>query len=160
MPSFCIASPRCLASSYTASGELLPGNERGDGAGPISDDSRLTRPPSSSTLTAAGSGPGEVIWGSAPLVSIERSGQPPMKVPPTWYFATTARASSASVTPTINSWASLSRTPMANRASSLQTGAADGGNGPATGFAALGVGNAVAGGMVEWRLEYSRRPAE
>ena len=36
-------------------------------------------------------------------------------MPPTWWLSTTARASSAPVTPTISSWASLSRVDIAGQ---------------------------------------------
>ena len=49
---------------------------------------------------------------SDPSDSIDRSVQLPMKMPPTWWFSTTARASAAPVTPTISSCASLSRDVM------------------------------------------------
>ena len=65
-------------SSYIA-----PSAVRADGAGPISDDSRETRPPSSSTLTANGSGPRFAIPANDPSVSIDRSVQLPIMMPPT-----------------------------------------------------------------------------
>ena len=78
-------------------------NTRADGAGPISEDSRATRPPSSSTLTATGSAVLAARFFTKPFVSIDRSVQLPMKMPPTWWFATTSLASSPLRTPTINS---------------------------------------------------------
>ena len=98
---------------YTSSGVWLAASTRGDGWLPISPASRDTRPPSSSTLTASGSGPAEAaMLVSEPSESIDRSVQLPMKMPPTWWLSTTARASSAPVTPTISSCASLSRVDM------------------------------------------------
>lgn len=46
-------------------------------------------------------------------MSIERSVQLPIMMPPTWWLPTTARASAALRTPTMSSWASLSRVDMA-----------------------------------------------
>jgi hypothetical protein len=74
-----------------------------DGAGPISLDSRATRPPSSSTLTATGSAVLALKFLTMPFVNIDRSVQLPMKMPPTWLLATTAWASSPLRTPTISS---------------------------------------------------------
>ena len=51
--------------------------------------------------------------GSEPSDSIDKSVQLPTMMPPTWWSATTARASAAPVTPTISSCASLSRVDMA-----------------------------------------------
>src|SRR5258708_6228345 len=72
---------------------------------------------------------------SDPSESIDRSVQLPMKMPPTWWLSTTARASAAPVTPTMSSCASLSRVDMpANSAGpSPHAGAA----GPAAAGAAV-----------------------
>ena len=45
----------CKRDAYTSSGVSRRASTRGDGCTPISDDSRDTRPPSSSTPTASGS---------------------------------------------------------------------------------------------------------
>jgi hypothetical protein len=76
---------------------------RADGAGPISEDSRATRPPSSSTLIATGSAVLALKVLTMPFDNIDRSVQLPMKMPPTWWSVTTALASSPLRTPTINS---------------------------------------------------------
>src|SRR6202020_46511 len=71
-----------------------------------------------------GSGPAlPAISASGPL-KIPRSVQLPMKIPPTWLPLTTARASSAFFTPTISSWATLSRVDSlaAGRGGSAQPG--------------------------------------
>ena len=110
MPSPRMAWPRCSAIWYTSSAVLVWASTRGEGWLPISDDNRWTRPPSSSTLTASANGPAApAISGIEPSVSIDRSVQLPMKMPPTWLSVTTARASAAFCTPTIKSCASLSR---------------------------------------------------
>ena len=98
---------------YTSSGVWLAASTRGDGWLPISPASRDTRPPSSSTLTASGSGPADAAMSvSDPSESIDKSVQLPMKMPPTWWLSTTALASAAPVTPTMSSCASLSRVDM------------------------------------------------
>ena len=66
MPRLLIAWPRCSAMPYTSSGVWVWASTRGDGWLPISAASRDTRPPSSSTLTASGSGPAEAA------MSVER----------------------------------------------------------------------------------------
>ena len=107
---------------------------RGDGWLPISPASRETRPPSSSTLTANASGPAAAVMSpSEPSVSIDLSVQLPMKMPPTWLSATTALASAPLRTPTINSWASLSRRGIAWTSHAAGAGAA--GTGLASGRA-------------------------
>ncbi len=65
-------------------GRLVCASTRADGAGPMSDASRSTRPPSSSTLTASGSGPGVGVVGQRAVGQHRRSVQLPMKMPPTW----------------------------------------------------------------------------
>ena len=84
--------------------------------------------------------------GSEPSDSIDRSVQLPTMMPPTWWSATTARASAAPVTPTISSWASLSRVDMA--ASSADPSPQAGGTG-AAGSGTFGVAGAavVVGGL-------------
>ena len=49
---------------------------------------------------------------SDPSDTIDKSVQLPIMMPPTWWVSTTARASAASLTPTISSCASLSRVDM------------------------------------------------
>ena len=71
--------------------------------------SRDTRPPSSSTLTPSGSAVADPAIPASGAPSIERSVQLPIMMPPTLCSATAACASAAPVTPTISSWASLSR---------------------------------------------------
>src|SRR5262249_29243503 len=105
---------------------------RGDGADPSSDLSRDTRPPSSSTLTASGSGPALPAMSASGPWKSDRSVQLPMKVPPTWKPLTTARASSAFFTPTMSSWASLSR--VDNCAGMVVGSAHTGGAGAAAGL--------------------------
>ena len=51
-----------------------------------------------------------------------------MKMPPTWWLATTARASAASVTPTISSCASLSRSVTSSQAPRIAAGGSGGGH--------------------------------
>ena len=51
---------------------------------PINDLNRDTRPPSSSTLTASGSGPAAPAMSASGPLKIDRSVQLPMKIPPTW----------------------------------------------------------------------------
>ena len=57
-------------------------------------------------------------------MSIDRSVQLPIMMPPTCWSVTTERASAASVTPTVSSWASLSR---GDRLARSHTGAAGSG---------------------------------
>ena len=130
---------------YTSSGVWLAASTRGDGWLPISPASRDTRPPSSSTLTASGSGPADAAMSASdPSESIDRSVQLPMKMPPTWWLSTTARASAAPVTPTISSCASLSRVDMP--ASSASPSPHAGAAGPAAGAAAPAVAAIVGDG--------------
>src|SRR3984957_16833230 len=81
----------------------------------MSLDSRATRPPSSSTLTATGSAVLALKFLTMPFVNIDRSVQLPMKMPPTWLLATTAWVSSPLRPPTTNSRASLSRGDIDDR---------------------------------------------
>ena len=69
---------------YTSSGVWPAANTRAEGWLPIRSASRETRPPSSSTLTASGSGPVAAMPAMVPSESIDRSVQLPMKMPPTW----------------------------------------------------------------------------
>ena len=89
--------------SCTSCGEWVAASTLGDGWVPMRLDRRCTRPPSSSTLTASGSGPPAFeSSGKVPSDNIDRSVQLPMKMPPTWWSTTTLRASAAPVTPTIS----------------------------------------------------------
>ena len=65
MPRFRMAWPRCSAMSCTSAGDLVCASTRGDGWAPIRLDSRETRPPSSSTLTASGSGPADAAMSAS-----------------------------------------------------------------------------------------------
>lgn len=69
-------------------------------------------------------------------MSIDRSVQLPTKIPPTLWSSTTARASAPPRTPTISSWASLSRVLIEASSSgpAPQAGdAGEAGSGPASG---------------------------
>ena len=84
MPMARIWRPRSAAIWRTSSGLLVRASTRGEGWEPIRLDSRDTRPPSSSTLTANGSGPAPAaISDSEPSDSIDRSVQLPIMMPPT-----------------------------------------------------------------------------
>ena len=157
MPSFFIWRPRSSAKSWTCWTVWVWASTRADGPRPpISDLNRDTRPPSSSTPTASGSGPAPAaISASAPSVNIDKSVSLPMMMPPTWRSVTTALASAASRTPTISSWASLSRVGRSagtagGSAHTRGAGAAAGvglvadGLGPSTGGGGSGAGAAVA----------------
>ena len=147
-PSARIWRPRSSAMPYTSSGVLVWASTRGDDWLPIRPASRDTRPPSSSTLTASGSGPAEpAMSASEPSDSIDRSVQLPIMMPPTWWSATTARASAAPVTPTISSCASLSRVDMAASTSPQAGGAGAAGNGTFSGVLGVAGAAVVVGGL-------------
>ena len=75
---------------------------------------------------------------SVPSVSMDRSVQLPIMMPPTWELPTTARASAAFLTPTIRTWASLSRVDIAARSpQNGGAGAAGTWSGPDIGVTAL-----------------------
>ena len=124
-----MAWPRWNAMPRTSSGVMVCASTRGDGWLPIMPASRDTRPPSSSTLTASGSGLAEAAMSASGAPIIDRSVQLPIMMPPTCWLSTTARASSAPVTPTINSCASLSRTDIEASTSPQAGGAGAAGSG-------------------------------
>ena len=124
-----MAWPRWNAMPRTSSGLLVCASTRGDGWLPIRPARRDTRPPSSSTLTASGSGLADAAMSANGAPIIDRSVQLPIMMPPTWWLSTTARASSAPVTPTISSWASLSLGDIAASTSPQAGGAGAAGTG-------------------------------
>ncbi len=124
-----MAWPRWNATPRTWSGVMVWASTRGDGCSPIRAARRDTRPPSSSTLTASGSGLAAAAMSASGAPIIDRSVQLPIMMPPTRWLSTTARASSAPVTPTINSCASLSRTDIDASTSPQAGGAGAAGSG-------------------------------
>ena len=124
-----MAWPRWNAMPRTSSGVIVCASTRGDGWLPIRSARRDTRPPSSSTLTASGNGFAEAAMSASGAPIIDRSVQLPIMMPPTCWLATTARASSAPVTPTISSWASLSRVDIAASTSPQAGGTGAAGSG-------------------------------